>query len=207
MSKQFIAVLAAVILGLFVIFSFTKKSDNSSSKSQTTVQPSEHKQGKGTKGVTLTEYGDYQCPYCKSYYPIIKQVQAAYKDQITFQFRNYPLNQIHPHAFEAARAAEAAGKQGKYFEMHDLLYENQDTWASATNVSEIFAGYAEQLGLNVDQFKADSASTAVSDIINADIKAGQAIGIDSTPTFTINGKKINTPTDVAGFKQAIDEQL
>ncbi len=207
MNKQFIAVVVVVILGLFAVFSFTKKSDTSKSNSASSVQPSEHKEGKGTKGVILIEYGDYQCPFCKNYYPIVKQVQQAYGDEITFQFRNYPLNQIHPHAFEAARAAEAAGKQDKYFEMHDLLYENQDSWANAGNVSTIFESYATQLGLNVEQFKTDVASEEVSSIINADIKEGQAIGVTATPTFILNGKKIENPTDLAGFKQVIDEQI
>jgi len=142
-------------LALFGIFNFTKNQTPNKSGSSSSVQPSENKQGSGSKGVTLVEYGDFQCPFCKNYYPLVKQVQQAYGDAITFQFRNYPLNQIHPHAYEAARAAQAAAKQGKFFEMHDLLYENQDNWANASNVSTIFEGYAQQLGLNTDQFKSD----------------------------------------------------
>lgn len=206
MSKQFIAILIVVILGLFGVFSLTKKSDSGSSGSSS-AQPSEHKQGAGKKGVTLIEYGDLQCPACKSYYPLVKQVQQAYGDDITFQFRNYPLTQIHPHAFEAARAAEAAGKQGKFFEMHDLMYENQDTWTQAPDVEAVFETYAQQLGLNIDQFKSDVASEAVADTINADIKAGQAAGADATPTFVLDGKKINNPGDLAGFKQLIDAEI
>lgn len=207
MSKQFIAVIIVVIVGLFGIFSLTKKSSDNQNSSPSAAQPSEHKVGAGTKGVTLIEYGDYQCPFCKQYYPTVKQVQQAYGDQITFQFRNYPLNQLHPHAYEAARAAEAAGKQNKYFEMHDLLYENQDSWANASDVSALFEGFAQQLGLNVEQFKSDMASEAVSDTINADLKAGQALGITGTPTFVLNGKKINSPADLDGFKQVIDAAM
>lgn len=207
MSKQFIAIVIVVILGLFGVFSLTKKSSDSNNSSASSAQPSEHKQGAGKKGVTLIEYGDLQCPACKAYYPVVKQVQQAYGDDITFQFSNYPLTQLHPHAFEAARAAEAAGKQGKFFEMHDLLYENQDTWSQAPNVQTYFETYAQQLGLNIDQFKADQVSQAVSDTINADIKQAQAVGATGTPTFVLDGKKIDNPSDLAGFKQLIDAEI
>lgn len=208
MSKQFIAVVIVVILGLFGIFSLTKKSNGGQAPgSSASGQTSEHKIGAGKQGVTLVEYGDLQCPACKSYYPIVKQIEKEYGDDITVQFRHYPLNQIHPHAFEAARAAEAAGKQDKFFEMHDLLYENQDSWAQAPNATVIFEGFAGQLGLNLEQFKSDTASEQVAATINADIKAGQAIGVSSTPTFILNGVKITNPSDLAGFKQLIDEQI
>lgn len=208
MSKQFVAIIVVVVLGLFGIFTLTKKDNNSNSGGSPQAATSEHKKGAGTSGVTLIEYGDLQCPACKSYFPVIKQLESAYGDKITIQFRHYPLNQIHPHAFEAARAAEAAGLQGKFFEMHDLLYENQDTWSQAPNVSAFFEQYARQLGLNLDQFKADAASEKVADTINADIKAGQAIGANSTPTFVLNGTKLQpSPQDLDTFKQLIDNEI
>lgn len=210
MSKQFIAIVIVVVIGLFGVFTLSKKSADQPNSSSAVAQPSEHKEGAGKKGVTLIEYGDYQCPFCKDYYPTVKQVQQAYGDDITFQFRNYPLTQLHPHAYEAARAAEAAGKQGKYFPMHDILYENQDSWANASDVESIFASYAQQLGLNVEQFKADSASADVAATINADIQAAQQIGATGTPTFVLDGKKIDTPpnaNDLNGFKQLIDTEI
>lgn len=210
MNKQFIAVLVVVILGLFGVFALTKKStDNSgSNSSSSSSQLSEHKTGAGKKGVTLIEYGDYQCPVCKSYYPLVKQVQQAYGDDLTFQFRNFPLTQIHPHAFEAARAAEAASLQGKFWEMHDLLYENQDTWAQSSSPSTIFDTYAGQLGLNLDKFKADETSEQVASTINADEKEALKLGANGTPTFVINGTKVdNNPTDLKSFKQLIDNAI
>ena len=213
MSKQFIAVLVVVILGLFGVFALTKKSaDNSQSGSNSSSasanQLSEHKAGAGKKGVTLIEYGDFQCPVCKSYYPLVKQVQQAYGDDITFQFRNFPLTQLHPHAYEAARAAEAAALQGKFWEMHDFLYENQDSWAQSANPSSIFDTYAGQLGLDVSKFKTDQASEQVASTINADVNAAQKIKASGTPTFVINGKKVeNNPTDLASFKQLIDDAI
>ncbi len=209
MSKQFIAIIVVVILGLFGIFALTKKSNNNSADSgSSTAQASEHKLGAGNKGVTLIEYGDLQCPACKSYFPMVKQVKEEFGDDITFQFRHFPLNQIHPHAFQASRAAEAAGNQGKFFEMHDLMYENQDSWSQADNVTSVFESFAQQLGLNMDKFKADSASSQTAAVINADIKAGQAAGANSTPTFVINGRKIEkNPTSFEEFKQLIQEEI
>lgn len=209
MNKQFVAVVILVIAalgGLFMLAS--KSSDNQSSSGGSGSQTSNHTVGAANKGVTIVEYGDFQCPACKSYYPIIKSIKEQYGDDIKFQFRHFPLVQIHPNAFIASRAAEAAGKQGKFFEMHDLLYENQDSWSSATSPSTIFEGYAEQLGLNLDQFKSDVASEEIASIINADVKAGQSLGANSTPTFVINDKKVDPlPKSADEFKALIDEAI
>lgn len=206
MSKQFLGAVIVVFLVLFGLFAFAKK-DKGDNGSGVTGQVTNHIRGKGTSGVTLTEYGDLQCPACGSYYPMVKQLEKAYGDKLAVQFRHYPLNQIHPHAYQASRAAEAAGKQGKFFEMHDMMYENQDSWSSLNDVTSVFVGYAQQLGLNVDQFKKDMDSSAVAASINADIKAGQKAGVTATPTFLINGEVIKNPTTVDGFKTLIDEAI
>lgn len=208
MNKQFLVIVGVVIAALIGVFALTndKSGENGGNGSQS-GQPSNHVQGAGNKKVTLTEFGDLQCPACKQYFPLVKQVKAAYGDDIIFQFKHFPLTQIHPNAFAAHRAAEAAGKQGKFFEMHDLLYENQDSWSQTQNPSQIFEGFASQLGLNMDQYKADVASEAVAGTINADVKEGQNMGANSTPTFAINGKKIDNPKDLDGFKKLIDEAI
>lgn len=206
MNKQFIAVLVVVVAALFGIFALASKSSDNNGPA-VTGEPSNHVVGEGKKNVTLTEYGDFECPACKQYYPLVQQVKQDYGDDITFQFRHFPLVQIHPNAFLAARAAEAAGLQGKFFEMHDLLYENQDSWKSAPNVNAVFEGYAQQLGLDVAKFKTDAASEQANATINADIKAGQAIGANSTPTFVLNGQKIENPTTPEDFKKVIDEAI
>jgi protein-disulfide isomerase len=208
MSNRFLAIVL-IIVAIFVGLLFVGKKDASAptgNNSATTVQPTNHTEGKGTSGVTLTEYGDFQCPACGAYYPIVKQVQQKYGDQITFQFRNFPLS-IHQNARAAHRAAEAADKQGKFWEMHDMLYERQKSWESSSNPAAIFEGYASELGLNIDQFKADVASSAINDIINADVQAGQALKITATPTFAINGKKIDNPRDIEGFYKLIDDAI
>ncbi len=210
MSKQFLVVIVVVILGLVGIFALTgnKSSDKSGSQgSSGNGQPTNHVEGKGTSGVTLVEYGDYQCPYCAQYYPIVKQVQEQFKDEITFQFRNYPLISIHQNAFAAARAAEAADKQGKFWQMHDQLYQNQTQWSESSEPTKLFNQYAKQIGLNTTQFEKDYASSAVNDAINADLAAGRKLDIQGTPTFFLNGKKIETTASVTSFEKQIKDAI
>ena len=206
MNKQFLIIVTVIVAALIGVFIFTSKDESDPNGSQS-GNTSNHTQGAGNKKVTLTEYGDFQCPACGQYYPILKEVKKFYGDDIKFEFKHFPLIQIHPNAFAAHRAAEAAGLQGKFFEMHDLLYENQQSWVSQSNPNSVFESFATQLGLDINKFKADSASEAVSNTINADIKAGQALGANSTPTFLINGEKIDSPKDVAGFKELIDQAI
>ena len=209
MSNRFLIIIIAIIIGFFgFFFLIKKKSTNNSHTSSSTAQASNHVEGENKAGVTLTEFGDYQCPACKAYYPVVKQVVEKHKADIQFQFKNFPLVQIHAHAFEGARAAEAASKQGKFWEMHDLLYENQDTWTAGTDPLTTFVSYAASLGLNTDQFKSDYASPAINDIINADQQQGVDIGANSTPTFVLNGKKIDqNPSSADAFDKLIADAI
>ncbi|MGZ6004883.1 MAG: DsbA family protein [Candidatus Saccharimonadales bacterium] len=201
MSKQFMAVLAAVVVGFGLIFWFTgSKNDNKSGGTSTSsAKPTSHIEGQGKKGVTLMEYGDYQCPVCGAYYATVKQVADQYSQDIFFQFRNLPLTQIHPNAFAAARAAEAAGRQGKYFEMHDMLYEQQQTWSTGSDPLPLFQSFAQQLSLDVNKFNSDYASAAVNDAIQADLaefgKTGQQ---EATPTFFLDGKYLENSKLIDG---------
>lgn len=209
MSKGFLAVIAVVILvfiGFFTINGHKSGSNNSNSSSGGSKATS-HIEGKGQDGILLVEYGDYQCPYCEQYYPIVKQVVAKYNDQIKFQFRNFPLVSLHQNAFAAARAAEAASKQDKFWQMHDLLYENQNQWAESNNPTQYFKQYAQQLGLNVDQFNKDYSSNAVNDAINADTAAGNKLGVQGTPTFFLNGKQIDVTASVSSFESQIQKAI
>lgn len=206
MSKEFIAIVIVVVVGLFGLFAVTKKDNPASTNGG--GEPTSHTVGAGTDGVTLIEYGDFQCPACKSYYPLLKQIKEEFGDKITFQFRHFPLNQIHPHAYQASRAAEAAGLQGKFFEMHDLLYENQDSWTGLSDVTTVFEGFAEQIGLDMEQYKNDVVTAAVGASIDADIKEGQNAGANSTPTFVLNGQKIEeNPKSIDEFKELINSKI
>ncbi len=208
MSKQFWAVIAVIVIIFIGVFALggDKKSD-SDSKNSSSGGGSQHVRGTGTTGVTLVEFGDYQCPYCGQYYPTVEQVVAKYGDQIKFQFKNFPLTSIHPNAFAASRAAEAAGLQGKFWEMNSIIYQNQSAWSEQTDATPIFAQFAKQLGLNVDQFKKDSASSKVNDVINADMAEGTKLGVTGTPAFFINGKKADISNSVESFSKAIDAAI
>lgn len=144
--------------------------------------------------VVVIEYGDFQCPGCAGAFPNIKEIKQTYKDKIAFVFRHFPLTTIHPNALAASTSAEAAGKQGKFWEMHDKLYENQDAWenVSASQRGELFAEYARQIGLNVDTFKTDLSSKAVADKITADRALGARAKVSSTPTVIVNGETMSS---------------
>jgi protein-disulfide isomerase len=209
MSKGFWGVIAAVILVFVGIAVLGGNGDKTKSSSNSKGQLSQHIEGKGTSGVTLVEYGDFQCPFCEQYYPTVKSVTQEFGDQIKFQFRNFPLTSLHPNAFAAARAAEAAGLQGKYWEMHDALYDpaNYQAWTNTTNPNPNFEQIAQQVGLNISQYKADFASSKVNDIINADMAEGNRLGITGTPTFYVNGKQTQIPNDLKSFEKTIKEAI
>ena len=190
MDKRFASIVAVLILIFVGIFVVSKNSSNQSGgqSNSSSSKATNHVEGQGSKNVTLVEYGDYQCPVCGAYYQPLKEVFTQFSSDIHFQFRNLPLPSLHPNAFSAARAAEAAGLQNKYWEMHDMLYENQTNWASSSSPQTIFTGFAKQLGLNVDQFTKDYVSQKVNDSVNADLaefdKTGQSM---ATPTFFLDG--------------------
>lgn len=210
MSKQFLAILAILILGFFgfVAVQNNKSKQSPNPSDSTTAQASEHKIGAGKKGVTLVEYGDFQCPSCGAYFELLQEVKAKYGDDITFQFRNFPLTQIHPNAMSAHRAAEAAAKQDKFWQMHDKIYERQQAWSSSQNATQLFENYATELSLNMDKFKEDYKSSAVNAVINADMSAGKELKITGTPAFFINGEKIENPGQtLEEFSKTIDEAI
>lgn len=209
MNSRFAVILFILIAGFGGIFFFSKqKASAPTGNNQAAVSLSNHVDGKGLKGVTLVEYGDFQCPACSAYYPLVKQIKEKYKDDITFQFRNFPISSIHQNAMAAHRAAEAADKQGKFWGMHDQLYENQASWKDAPNAASIFQSYASALGLNIDKYKQDVASRATNDVIRADIKEGTRLGVKGTPTFVLDGKKIDqNPQDLEAFIKLIDNAI
>jgi protein-disulfide isomerase len=197
MDRRFVTILAVIILFFVSVIALNKNSANNSSNSST-ARASNHIEGNNKKNVTLVEYGDYECPICYAYYQPVKQVVAQFNDDIHFQFRNLPLSSVHKNAFAGARAAEAAGLQGKYWEMHDKLYEQQDPngqggWVASDNVlNDYFATFAQSLGLDVSKFKQDYSSQKVNDTINADLAAfGKTNQPMATPTFFLDGQYID----------------
>lgn len=161
--------------------------------------------------VVLVEYGDYQCPGCKTAYPIVKTVTEKYKGQIAFVFRNFPLTSAHPNARAAAATVEAAGQQGKFWEMHDKIYEQQDDWknASTNDRSGVFRSLAEDIGLDVSKYDTDVASSEIAKKINFDLALGRKDKISGTPSFFLNGKALesNAWGTTDALEAAIVEQL
>jgi protein-disulfide isomerase len=216
MDKRFWAIIGVIIVVFGGILVF--HNNNSDSTTKNSGQPTQHFQGNLSGKVQLQEYGDFECPVCESYYQVVQQVQQKYNDTVRFQFSHLPLLQIHPNAFAGARAAEAAAKQGKFWEMHDMLYspENWQQWSTSSNPNPYFKAYATSLQLNYTQFQKDFASSAVNDKINADIAAFKKTGQqESTPAFFINGKyyansnfvdATGTPS-VDAFSKVIDKAL
>lgn len=207
MDKRFwiiVAGLAILLTGVFFLTNRTADAPTGSGKGTLT----NHVSGSSSLGVKLVEYGDYECPACASYYQPAKEVAEKYKDQIQFQFRNFPIPASHQNAMAAARAAEAADLQGKFWEMHDLLYENQTAWSGTSNATAAFERYATSIGLDMAKYKTDFKSNVVNDRIQADLKEGNRIKVNSTPTFFINGKKISNPEPtVEGFSKVIDAEI
>lgn len=208
MNNRFVLILAVIAIGFIGLVVFTKKDAGAPASG---VEPTSHTLGTGT--VTLVEYGDFECPGCGQYYPVLKEVKDKYGDQITFQYRHYPLVSIHPNAMVAHRAAEAAAQQGKFWEMHDILFENQGSWSAQAGASQeqaynIMENFAEQLNLNIEQFNTDRNSAAINDIIQADISAGQDLKVTGTPSFFLNGEKLEeTVPTVEYFSGVIDPLL
>lgn len=205
MDKKFALILGLIVAAFVGLIIFLPSSTDAPSSNS--IEPTNHKMGNVESSVVLTEYGDFQCPFCAQYFPLIQQLKTEYGDRIAIQFRHFPLAQIHQNAMSAHRAAEAAAEQGKFWEMHDLLYINQKDWSSAENVTSVFESYAKQLELDLDKFKADLADSATLARINADVKAGQDLEISGTPSFALNGKKIKTPSSYDEFVQIIEEAL
>jgi protein-disulfide isomerase len=184
----------------WLVFTSRSTSTNVSNVDAFTIQRgdgetiADHVYGNPNAKVVLFEYGDFQCPACASAYPIVKAVKEKYKDDLAFVFRNLPLTTIHPNAIAAASAAEAAGKQDKFWEMHDLLYENQNAWkdASAESRTDVFVSYGDKLGLKVDQLRQDMQDKSVSDKISQDRAFAKKVGADSTPTFFLGNQELTT---------------
>jgi protein-disulfide isomerase len=148
-----------------------------------------HVRGNANAPVTLEEFADFQCPSCGAYYPELKKIESEFGDKLRVVFRERPLVPPHDHALLAAQAAEAAGLQNKFWEMHDKLYENQTAWSTTSDLVPVFVDYAKQIGLDTDRFMKDLNGEAVATRIFQDGKRVHALNVNSTPTFFVNGKE------------------
>ncbi len=156
--------------------------------------------------VTLVEFGDYECPACAVYAPFVKQVLTEFAGKVTYVFRNYPLPQ-HKNASISSYAVEAAGVQGKYWEMQEKVYATQNDWVKSSDPTSLFVEYAKGLGLNTDQFLSDMGSQKVKNIVQRDTNDGNTVRLNETPTFYINGKKVTLSGDPNQLKNLIRTEL
>ena len=156
--------------------------------------------------ITIVEYGDFQCPTCGSYHPVLDELLSRYGDKLKLEYHHFPLISIHPNALPAALAAEAAGDQGKFWEMHDLLYANQNAWSPSPNAESLFVQYAVELGLDTNQFMQSVRSPATRDRVLADVSKGNPF-VMGTPTFILNGQQLADLPGLEGFVQKIDALL
>ena len=170
-------------------------------KLRTPVAPEDHIQGPEDAEVTLVEYGDYECPHCGRAYPIVKRVQKHFGKRLRFVFRNFPLTETHRHAESAAEAAEFAGAQGKFWEMHDLLFENQERLSEP-----LYLGLAEELSLPSVALRQALEEGKYKARVRADFSSGVRSGVNGTPTFFINGKRHDGPFDYDTLVLAIQEK-
>jgi protein-disulfide isomerase len=200
-----LVIVVAGMIGLFVVANKQSNAPLPAGNKNKIVRSDSHEEGTGP--VQLVEFGDFQCPACGAAFPNVQQVLAHFKGDISFYFRNFPLTQLHPNAMEGANAAESAAAQGKYWQMHDKLYETQTQWADLSDPTSYFVNLAQSLGLNTNQFSSDLESKKYQSVINQDIADGNALGIDATPTFYINGSQYTGSYAYANLSSAIQTAL
>lgn len=204
-TKFFIAVIAGVVIALGAMFTLGGKT-----KTETiTGNPAEGggwQTGPTDAKVTIVEYGDFQCPACASAEPAVREMIKNNSDKVQFIFRHFPLP-MHANASLAARAAEAAGKQNQFWAMHDLLYDQQRAWSDADDPTNTFVGYAKELNLDEEKFKQDLASDEVKDAVSRDMKSGDSLSVNQTPTFFINNQKVSGAQSLSEWQKLIDAAL
>ena len=211
----FLVLVTAVVI-VAGAYSSGTSSDTASSTFVATTVPAitsaDWTEGNPNAKVSLIEYGDFECPACGEYFPLVQQLVQNYSSTVLFVFRNFPLYTIHPFAGIGAQAAEAAGLEGgatKYWAMHDLLYTDQTQWSMNDSLTpaqvtkQYFDGYAQSLGLDVNTFNNDMNATSVTQKIQNDVTGGNAAQIDHTPTFFINLAQIPNPTSLSNFEATL----
>jgi len=227
-SLPFVIIVIVLVAGIAAFMVFGRKKTNDSNNafvatpaqvsvsaatplpqaSPTATIPIEKPNVKVSSPVVLEEYGDYQCPPCGLLYPVLKDIEHKYGKQLQIVFHHFPLTKIHKNAMNAARAAEAARNQGKFWEMHDRLYRNQNAWKDLDDPRPMFIQYARDLGLNTDRFTRDLDSPDVEQRIAADMQKGTSIGITGTPTLLIDGNMLRyEATTPDGVRQGINFML
>lgn len=211
--KKFLIVIVIILSLVLVKRFFLQNNQNNEASlniggeaSILSVGVSDWIKGNDNTVATLIEYSDLQCPACGLYFPVVKRLQEEFGDRLRFVYRHFPLSQIHKNAEFAAEATEAAGLQGKFWEMHDLLFLQQEEWSSG-DAKKLFKDYAEILKLDLDKFEKDINSREVKNAVQSDYDGGVALKVNATPTFFLNGQKIANPRSYDEFHSIILGEL
>ncbi|HUR97552.1 MAG TPA: thioredoxin domain-containing protein [Pyrinomonadaceae bacterium] len=216
-------VLVGVVVGAYLLYRQSKEVASNNNTNVNSVKPATSRTpqinastgaappnmlGSPTASVTVEEFADFQCPTCGTTHPIMKEIQSTYGSKIRFIFREFPLT-MHPKAYDAAVAAEAAGMQGKFWAMQDQLFTNQQTWASpSANHKELWSGYAQKIGINVQQWETDIAGLSAKSRVDQDLQRGKGLNVGSTPSVYVNGELVPFPEmNVPGLRRIIDAEL
>ena len=211
MLKKYGIIAGAVLIVIISIFGLIQIANAPSSTSSSVTLPPVTKndisEGNPKAKVTIVEYADFECPACAAYHPLVNQLLSDFNGKIFYVYRMFPLSTIHPNAIISAQAGYAAWKQGKFFQMDDLLFNGQNDWASLSDPKPIFISYAKQLKLNVTQFQNDMNSTAAQNYVADSQNQATSIGINQTPTFFVNGVEIQNPQSYNDFKKIIQDAL
>lgn len=204
--------LAILFVGWFIVKALVAPDGNQKDTNTTITQEDKDALKTGAtigdpnSKVVVTEFGDYQCPACAQWHTFIKDTMLPkYQDKILFVFKNFPLP-IHKNAKASAYAVEAAGVQGKFWEMHNIVYENQQEWENEKDPNSKFEEYAKRIGLNIDQWKKDKDSSKIKELVENDAKLGEKLNLPGTPSFLVNGVLIDTKSETA-LTDAIDKAL
>ena len=168
------------------------------------VTARDHGKGSDKAGLTLVEYSDFQCPACRAQNQVLQRAWPSIRFKARVVYRHFPLTSLHPHAMLAARYAEAAGQQGRFWEMHDLLFERQPEWSTSETAQVLFDGYARTLGLEMDRLQQDLASDTVRDKVLADMASGRKAGVRGTPTLYLNGERLTSVRTPQALTAAIE---
>ncbi len=198
-------VLTLVFVG--IIWGAMQLSGDGSNVTVDAVNANDQVLGNTSATVTLIEYSDFQCPACRSAYNTLNEVKDEFTNTVQIVYRHFPLRNIHSNAQLAGQAAEAAGQQGMFWEMHDELFDNQSDWSEAGEPLEKFATYAEELGLDADQFRTDIESDIVRNKVNDDYNSGVGANVKGTPSFFLNGEKVDTPRDADAFRTLLQDAV
>ena len=149
-----------------------------------------HIKGNPDAEIVLVEYSDFQCPACRAMYPVVAEVMEQYGESVRFEYRHFPIERAHPYAVQAGAAAEAAGQQGKFYEFHDLLFDNQQEWSASPTPNVFFLQYAEQLGLDIDTYSRHANASLLRDKVRSQQQEGLQAGVTGTPTMFLNGQRM-----------------